>query len=327
MPEHQLSVYGTRYLDNEPLYCTTANGMVWDRVDRRWLNGASLLAKVTADGHTWQPREAGIPSIEWQLYNTQLNGQDFAPPWDDTSGTASEAVVNGEDWTGATDATPPTGWSVDTGVVAFNVNVGNVLEMGMVAARMVQTLTLTPGEIYVFETAITFDTSANAMLTFGGVDFPIGPGPDEDAGSVLKCFSFTAPDSGTADVSFNILSGVGDIGLKYVRCYLESELTGGGTMSAIATAPVEPPHYSWWGPFNTNDGSFWIDKTTGFVGFDIDASDKPDLWLTGHDVCISAMTNEAKLAINAKLIDLKHDGLPCVTANGRMKKQKKVSDD
>ena len=65
-----ISVYGTTYSADEPLYLSLEGGdFVWDRVNKRLLNLADLILKAEQCGHEWQPNEIGVPSAEWQKKN------------------------------------------------------------------------------------------------------------------------------------------------------------------------------------------------------------------------------------------------------------------
>ena len=228
MGEIQLGIYDTRYDDAEPLYLTTEQGVrVWDRVKHRWLNWESLVAKASAEGHTWQNREVGIPSLMWQLGNSLATGQRWAPGLDDTSGLTSEQVSNGEDFTGASGATPPTGWIAGGTTPAYQL-FGGVVGIGNNGSEqtMTQNLTgLTPGATYVFETSVHMDSHGDCFAIYEGMVFPLKPPTIEGDEFKLVAFSFTAADDGTAQIGVGCGVG-GYIAVSFIRVYLESELTG-----------------------------------------------------------------------------------------------------
>ncbi len=318
-----VNVHGERYDSSEPCFLTTEQGVrVWDRVKRMWWNWESLVAKATEEGHTWQPREVGIPSLLWQLSNSRKNGKLWAPGLDDTEALASELVANGEEWTGATGSTPPTSWTSTGGTNTFQIFSGtlNITADPVLGGGMEQVLTGTPGTYYVVEVLNEIDTTAGVSLTIDGIHLPIGPGPVDDDGdggaSEVLALSFPMPASGTVTIGITCAGGeLASIG--HIRCFEEAELTGnpGGGGSATVTPAPDPVS----GPHSMAGGeSFWVNSDNCTVGFDLDGNGTPDDWHSGDDVCASSLTDAAKMGISAKLVDAGCAKLPCVTANGRM---------
>lgn len=305
-----INLYGQRYEDDEPCFLTNEIGVrVWSRVRNRWLNWASLVAKAAEMGHTWQPREVGIPSIKWQM--TNMFGQEWGPGLDDTNGLTSELVENGEVWTGATGGTPPTGWTADGLDPAFAVSNG-VLHLGANAAgdhSITQTLTTVPGETYILEIK-TGPNTRESTLVFDGHRIPLH-------GVANWAASFTASDT-TVDVVFEI-TATGDLFLDTCRCYLESELTGNpGVMVAMAPMAAAAKADPMVGPYDLDGGKkFWINTETCQIGFDTTDDGTPDAWDTCQGVCDSSILDETKLAINTQLVANGCDKLPCVTKAGK----------
>lgn len=320
------NIFGKRYESDEPCFMTIASGeKVWSRLVNDWYDWDALAAKAAAESHTWQLREVGIPSIKWQLANTFMAGVDFAPGLDDTEALASEAVVNGEDWTGATGATPPTSWT-DAGTdLAFSLGGASdilIMESPMLGGAITQELTLTPDVVYVVELSVYDGTTGDARVSLDGVMLPIGPVNDPSgSAAALKCFSFMAPAGGAATLGFHIAGG-GKLVLRYARCFLESELTGAGVVDgggAGGGGPVEPPNPVK-GPYMAFGTEFWINTDNCYVGFDVDSDPDPDIWMSGQEVCESDIEDRIKMAINAQLIADGCPGLPCMTAAGNLQK-------
>jgi len=306
----QLSIEGVRYDDSEPLYLSTVEGtLLFNRVMRTWVSWASLQARAAAESYTWANREIGIPSIPWLLTHRNMDFS-WGPGLDDTSGLASEAVVNGEAWTDASGSTPPTGWTVDGLAPNFAINAG-VLHFDQTGAgdhTMSQTLTVVAGTTYVLEVRVAAGTQ-DVTMTFAGYTFNLKAGAD-------FAVSYTATGT-SVDIDFDV-GGDGDLYLDYVRLYEEAELTGGGT--AIARGPVnpiEPDPVK--GPYASGSTDFWIDTQQCMVGFDVDSDPEPDIWLTPQEVCDAKIEDSVKIGINAQLIADGCDGLPCMTKAGGIK--------
>ena len=322
MAEHYVGVYGTRYFSTEPLYFTTAAGIrVWDRVKHRWLNWAALDAKATAESHTWQPREVGIPSLKWQLSN--FRGQYYAPGLDDTGGLASEIVVNGDDWTGAPVGspanTPPTSWTAQNAGTMFQ-NFTGILDIrgdAVLGGGMTQTLTGTPGEYYVVEIIWTLDQTSGVSVGLDGIFLPLPP-VTEGFLSEMASFSFPMPASGTVEIAITAIPGA-VAAIDHVRCFLESELTGNPGAGG-GGGPVEPPNPVK-GPYMAGDTKFWINTDNCMVGFDVDSDPEADIWMSGQEVCESDIEDMVKMAIDAQLQADGCPGLPCMTKQGTVRKK------
>lgn len=320
----QLNIFGEIYEDTEPCFFTIASGIkVYSRLTREWFDWDALAAKAASEGHTWSHREVGIPSQKWQLANTRMNGWYFAPGLDNTQGLASEAITNGEVWTGATGVIPPDGWTVSEGTPDFTtdgewLNVTNASGTGAFS----QTISgLTPGAYYIAEIVIGGNiTTSNTYANFNDIQIQIGPwdGTGYDLGTAIRCLSFQAPPSGSFDLSFSIV-GAGSMQLRFARIFLESELTGsGGIVLMPESQPVPNPVK---GPFMAFGKEFWINTDTKKIGFDVDSDPEPELWVTGLNICdAQGIEDRVKLAINAQLEALGLPSLPCMTKSGNLKK-------
>ena len=320
------NVYGLNYDDSEPCYFSTADGVnVWSIVSKKWINFASLVAKVTAEGHDWQPREVGVPSLMWQIKNTVFN-YSWGPGLDDTEALASEIVTNGEVWTGATGTTPPTGWTGGGDDATFTIADALLdIDSAETGDTLTQTLTGTPGSVYVLELAIANRTTGGARVSLDGVGIAIAPGDADGSptASRMRAFSFVMPASGTVELEFEVAGGT-KLALKFCRCYLESELTGAGpTQIGI---PPTPPETEVAGPFTTGETTYFVQSfpATGaecLVWFDVDSDPDPDIKLTLQAVCESDVNDEAKMHIHATLQAMNYcTGLPCMTTRGRLQK-------
>lgn len=307
----QLNIFDTRYDDAEPCFLTTEQGVrVFDRVKNRFLNWESLVAKAAAEGHAWQNREVGIPSIMWQLGH--FNGQYYAPGLDDTGGLASEAVLNGDTWTGAPVGspanTPPTSWTEQNAGTMFQ-NFGGILDIrgdAVLGGGMNQTLTVSAGEVYVVEVIWTLDQSSGVSIGLDGIFLPLPP-VTEPLNSEMASFSFTAPASGTVDLAITVIPGA-NAAIDHIRCFLESELTGSGAVGG-SVAPSEPDVT---GPYMGGRTKFWINKDGCLTGFDLDDDGDPDQWMTKQEVCDADLTKVATKAISAQLEALGCGELPCM---------------
>jgi len=318
----QNNIFGQTYDDSEPCFLTTEQGVrVWSCVDNRWFNWLSLVKLAETKTHNWANREVGIPSLTWQEHNSRISGQQWAPGLDDTAGLTTEAVVNGEDWTAAAGATPPTGWAVD-GDVDFSLNGGWLTITATDEVTFAQTLTTVEGTYYVLEAAIGGLTTGDVTVEVNGVTVPVGEGGDAAFNSVSKCASFPALGA-TTDVTFTIPAG-GVLELKYVRCYEEAELTGAGP--GQASIPPTPPETEVAGPFTTGDTTYFVQSFPAsgaecLVWFDVDSDPDPDIKLTLQAVCESNVNDEAKMHIHATLQAMNYcTGLPCMTTRGRLQK-------
>lgn len=321
-----LNIFGDRYMDDEPCFLTTMEGtLVFNRITRDWVNWASLEAKAVAEGHTWQSREVGIPSLTWQLRNSWAIGQRWAPGLDNTQGLPSEVVVNGETWAGgpvgSPAATPPTSWDAmgDATFQVFGSDNCNVYGDPVTGGGMSQTLSVTPGEYYVLELRIMSDTTADTRIGLDGTRIPFGGG-NKDGSSKIVAASFQAPASGSVTLEI-VTAGGGIASLGFARCYLESELTGGGisTGSGVPTPlPAPDPIH---GPYEAGGVDFWINGKTCMIGFDVDPDAEPDLWTTSTQVCESDdLSDVSKMGINAKLVEHGCPPMICITATGKVKK-------
>ena len=330
MHNHQISVYGTQYLDSEPLYLTTEQGVcVFDRVKNRWLDWASLQTKVVEDGHTWQNREVGIPSIHWQL--THWSGQHYAPGYDDTSGLPSEAVVNGDVWAGAPEGSPantaPDNWTVQNAESMFQ-NFGGILDIrgdAVLGGGMSQTLTLTPGEHYVVEVIWTLDQSEGVLIGIDGVFLPLSR-VDAGSNSKMGAFCFEAPESGSVELSVRVEPGANSA-IDHIRCFLESDLTGNsGTFSVAAGVRATLPETELYGPFTSGDVTYFIQTFPS-------TANEPKVYLAGDednklglmDVCKSSLADSVKLDIHKELAANHGSALPCMTVAGALRKKYSVA--
>lgn len=323
------NVMGSEYEDNEPAFFTNELGVrVFDRVKKRYLNWADLQAKATADGHEWQPREVGIPSIGYQIFNSRKNGHLFAPGLDDTSGLASEAVSNGDEFTGATGSTPPTGWTL-VGNATFNLfpSVVNVHGSGK-DSGMYQTLSLTPGEYYVCEILHTSSTTSGAKIGIDGIFIPFGPGPADPEGdgtTEVLAFSFAAPEDGSVDIQINVSEGE-IASIDHIRVFLESELTGNPGKPPVVIGQTLPAALVS-GPFQSGETTYFVQSfpESGdgcLVWFDVDEDPNPDIKLSLQEVCESEVSNTVKLHIHNTLLEDQYcSGLPCMTAAGNLQKK------
>lgn len=304
---NQLSIAGVLYEDSEPLYLSTMDGtLLFNRVTGKWVTWSSLSERATREGWEWSNREIGIPSIQWRI-NHRTGGYEWGPGLDDTSGLASETVTNGDEFTGASGATPPTGWSA-TGDPTFQLfpSVVNISGGAVVGGGMEQAQTLTPGAWYVCEVLVAPDTTPDAKVGIDGLYVPLFGQGDPDAGTHVVAFSFQAPASGSATISFLVLEG-GLASIDHVRCYLESELTGASATSGGTSVP-DPVQ----GPYMADGVDFWIDTGKCKVGFDIDSDPSADVWVTRNKVCKMEISEQLKMAIDAQLTALGCAGLPCM---------------
>ena len=259
----EISVYGTQYDATEPCYLTTTDGVfVFDRVMNRWLEWASLAAKAAAMGHVWAAREVGIPSMEWQADNSRTNGKRWGPGLDETAGLASEQVTNGEDWTGATGVTPPTGWTA-LGNETFEATGGWLTVTATGGAGFGQNLPgLEAGKAYVVEVGVGGLTTGDLWLQIGGHNWPLGIGPEGGAlNSVTKAASFVH-DGAATGIEITMPPG-SVLELKYLRVYLEFELTGSGGATTVITPPPPNPVV---GPLDAAGVNVWLNTETGKVG-------------------------------------------------------------
>jgi hypothetical protein len=302
------NVNGDTYNDDEPCFFTTFDGtLVWNRVNPEWNTFASLNAKASAEGHSWQPREVGIPSIQYRWRTRNMNYR-WGPGLDDTSGLATEAVSNGESWTGATGSTPPTGWDTTGLAPGFTIDAGTLVfdPFGAGDHTLSQDLSTAIGTTYVVEIAMGAQTTDGNRITLLGVTLPL----PKTAGKFA--FSFKAVAT-TTTLTFTTES-LGVLHLDYVRCYEEGELTGSGLVIV-----VEPPLPDVSGPYLADGAEFWINSKTCKVAFNIDDDAEPDIWLTKRGVCKADISDTLKLAVSAQLEALGCGTLPCVDAEGNLK--------
>ena len=313
------NLFGTTYDNEEPCFLTTARGeFVFDRVRHRWLDWASLNAKAIEMSHSWQPREVGIPSIMWQRNNSWTNGQRWAPGLDDTAGLSSELVTNGEDWTAATGATPPTGWTADGLGPQFAVDAG-VLTFDATAAgshSLSQDITVEAGTAYVIEVSMGAG-SVDARFELNGEGFDV----PTDGGS----FAVSAVPTGTTVTIDIIIAATGQAVLDYIRVYLESELTGAGP-AGVSIDPPTLPAFEVRGPYQSGATTFFIQKFASTaeeckVWLDVDSDPDPDIALTKMQICESDIEDAVKLDIDAQLQADGCGGLPCVTVLGTLMKK------
>ena len=309
-----LNVFGDVYDDGEPCFLTTAPGvLVYNRVTRNWVTWASLEAKATAESHSWQTREVGIPSLTWQERNSRISGLVWFPGLDDTAGLSTEAVTNGEGWTAAAGATPPTGWTVD-GDVDFDLTAGVVTITATDEVTFSQTLTTVAGTVYVLEALLGDATTGDVLVTVDDVSATLGEsGP--------RAGSFRALDTST-DVVFTLPAG-SVLVLDYVRCYEEAELTGAGPAPG---GVITPPAFEVRGPYNAFGTKFFVQKFADaskecMVWLDVDSDPDPDLALSKLQVCESSLSDRVKLAIHAQLEADGCSGLPCITPGGKVQKK------
>lgn len=331
--EKYLNVNGAMYGTSEPCFFTIESGaLVYDRIDRIWRDWQSLTDKAAASGHSWQPREVGIPSLQWQLTHSVMNSQDFAPGLDDTSGLASEIVSNGETWTGATGTTPPSGWTNSVGGSPdFTINAGYIEMTGdeVLGAEMVQTLTGAPGDYYILEIAIG-DGTGNAGLFLDGIGpLPLGPvSTGDQARSITKAMSFRMPDDGDAELKI-VVPGGGFFTAKFIRCYMESELTGNPGTGSTGTGGPTLPTFEVLGPYMYGDTKFFIQKfmdgSECRVWFDVDSDPDPDVSVSKQEVCDSDIEDGAKAAVNAQLNANGCGPLPCASSLSSAKKPAKTA--
>jgi hypothetical protein len=278
---------GECYDDGEPCYLSLDSGMLYNRITDKLVTYDSLAARVAEIGHTWANREIGLPSIRWQLDNRY--GYVYVPNLADTSGLASEAVTNGEVWTGASGATPPTGWDV-TGLSPDLTVSNGILSIGANAAgpySISQDITVTPGTTYIIEVGLAAGTTGSSV-SLDGLSLPV-------TGPANRAFSFT-PTSATVTVALTIDDLTVGMFVDYVRCYEEAELTGAGGAVSGGTQ-VNPVS----GPYTTGDVSYWIDSQKCVVGFNIDDDAEADVWLTWDQVDDADLSAKNKKAIKARL--------------------------
>jgi hypothetical protein len=321
----QLNLFGERYGDDEPCFLTIADGrMVYNRVRRSWTKWPALAAAAADMGHTWQPREVGIPSLEWQLHNSRLVGQRWAPGLDDTAGLGSEAASNGENFTGATGSTPPTGWDAVGLAPDYTVAGGNltIISNGAGNVGMSQDITVTPGTPMVLEVQTLVGTTG-WTIDVNGQSLTLPGGERQFAVSIV-------PEASPVTVTLTT-TAQGTLVLDYVRMYEEAELTGAG--GGIIIEPPVPPEYVVKGPYQAGETVFFIQKFRPDLGkecmvwLDVDSDPDPDLALTKQQICESEIDDQAKLAIHAQLEADGCGGLPCVAKNGKLKKAYKTGDD
>jgi len=285
----QKGLLGHRYDDSEPLYLTTSGDLIWNRLTKKWINFASLDAKRVAEGADWANREIGVPSVAWQQSHARMNFG-WGPGLDDTSGLASELVVNGEDWVGATGVTPPTSWT-EVGDLTFALATG-VLTMTNVSGNgwISQSMTTVVGTRYVFEVKFGPATTPGAKIQLGGIDFVYGAG-----GASVVGFGFTAVSEAT--ILNVVLNGAGVIEVDHMRFYLEAELTGsGGALGGGIQQDV-------FGPFMSGTLEYFIRKSDCMIGFDITDNSVPDAWVNWAAVAVSSIDEQHKLDIAMELED------------------------
>jgi hypothetical protein len=320
----QLNLFGERYSDDEPCFLTIADGrMVYNRVRRSWTKWPALEAAATAKGHTWQFREVGIPSLEWQVHNSRLVGQRWAPGLDDTAGLGSEAASNGEDFTGATGSTPPTGWDA-VGLAPNYSAAGGTLTITSIGAGdvgMSQDITVTPMVPMVLEVQ-TLAGTTSWTIDVNGQSLTLPGGERRFAVSIV-------PEASPVTVTLTT-TAQGTLNLAYVRMYEEAELTGSGGQPPII---VPEPEYEVKGPYQAGETMFFIQKFRPdldkecMIWLDVDSDPDPDLALTKQQICESEIDDQAKLAIHAQLEADGCGGLLCVTNGGKLKKAYKTGDD
>ena len=231
-----LNQYGDRYDDAEPCFFATSRGkMLFNRVKKKWLDRQGVLDRATALSWEMANREIGVPSIAYQMQHP--NGDYEWGPGIDSDGLTSELLTNGEDWTGATGATPPTGWTAVGVAPVFTLATGvlTITSGDTTTPGMYQDLTTVAGTAYVVEIDVTSATGA-FEITVGDATLQGNAGQ-----TGIISVGFIATDTTTR---LQILgSADGAIATAYTRVYLESELLTGTPVVVGVTlpTPTEPP--------------------------------------------------------------------------------------
>ena len=74
MSEIKMDIFGMVYDDKEPAFFVCENGMIYDRVARRWLGTESVLKLLEKMGCEATPEEFGVPSDDFLNANPELKG-------------------------------------------------------------------------------------------------------------------------------------------------------------------------------------------------------------------------------------------------------------
>jgi len=203
-----------RFDNDEPLYCTTGTEFVWNRRNGELIEYDTLVAAMSLETYTPKTNEIGMPSLAYQQDHSV--GPQIG--WGEGTGTipASNTPTNGEDFTAASGATPPTGWT-DGGVADYQV-AGGVLTMTNDAVgddTMTQTQTVVADTDYVAYFAIDSVSGVVTVSADGNALTVDGPG-------VYRIPYTMAALDVDADLVVTI-SGIGSVSIDYIRNILASE--------------------------------------------------------------------------------------------------------
>lgn len=200
-----------RYDNDEPIYCLTGSEFVWNRIRRKLVEYASLTSQMSDVSHTPDAEEIGLPSYGFQTRNP------IGISWGEGVGdiAASNVVTNGESFTAAAGATPPTGWT-KTGDPVFTAHDDglDMLNSGSGDATLVQNVTVVDATAYILYVQILGNTGPGTVAEVGATAVPIdGPG----------CVAIPFTSSGTDDDLVITLSEGSFVHIGYVRCILAAD--------------------------------------------------------------------------------------------------------
>jgi hypothetical protein len=162
----------------------------------------------------------GMVAYTTSTYNTGwMNGDTkgaFLSDTDDTDLVGSgELVTNGEDWTGASGATPPTGWSTASSTILFSASGGDLTidrNGEATGLDMYQTVTTVVGKTYVVELDIV-SLTGSLRIDVTGIS------PFSTANTGVSAYTFVATTTSTY-VGLRNTGTTGVAVLNYVRIKL-----------------------------------------------------------------------------------------------------------